>query len=101
MELLFLSILYLPYDKKECLFCRYKKNPIMLGIRWKDLLPEYPGYKTCHRLFQDWQLQKVFEDLFHILSLEKSKCSKSAAKIAFIDQTFVPAKKGTARWQRL
>lgn len=66
---------------------------LMSGARWKDLPPAYPGYKTCHRLFQDWQKQGVFEALFHTLSSEKSKSNKSAATSAFIDGTFVPAKK--------
>ena len=68
------------------------------GARWKDLPPEYPGYKTCHRLFQEWQCQGVFEELFHILSLEKSYCSGPMAKKAFVDGTFVPTKKGARSW---
>lgn len=39
-----------------------------------------------------------FEDLFHILSLEKSICSVPEAKSAFFDATFVPAKKGGHSW---
>lgn len=68
------------------------------GARWKDLPPEYPGYKTCHRLFQEWQAQGVFEELFHMLSLEKLDCSESNAKNGFVDGTFVPAKKGVRSW---
>jgi transposase len=67
---------------------------LMSGARWKDLPLEYPGYKTCHRLFQDWQNQGVFEEIFHILSLEKSEKCGEDAKIGYVDGTLVPAKKG-------
>ena len=67
---------------------------LMSGARWKDLPSEYPGYKTCHRLFQNWQSQGIFEEIFHILSSEKSN---EEVKIAYIDGTFVPAKKGGLR----
>jgi transposase len=67
---------------------------LISGARWKDLPSEYPGYKTCHRLFQDWQRQGVFEEIFHILSLERyEKCGEDT-KIGYVDGTFVPAKKG-------
>lgn len=61
------------------------------GARWKDLPSTYPGYKTCHRLFQEWQQQGVFEEIFHTLS---SKNKRTSCESGFIDGTFVPAKKG-------
>lgn len=27
---------------------------LMSGARWKDMPSNFPCYKTCHRLFQEW-----------------------------------------------
>lgn len=64
------------------------------GSRWKDLPSEYRSYQNCHRLFQEWQKLGVFEQIFHWISSEKAKDIGIFAELAFIDGTFVPAKKG-------
>jgi len=64
------------------------------GSRWKDLPSEYPSYQTCHRLFQEWQKLGIFEEIFHLISSEKGKNAEIFTDTAFIDGTFVPAKKG-------
>lgn len=70
----------------------------MSGARWKDLPREYPGYKTCHRLFQEWQKQGVFEEIFYAINIEKSENDANTAVLGYIDGTFVPAKKGALSW---
>lgn len=50
---------------------------LVSGAHWKDLPTKYPGYKTCHRLFQDWQKHGVFEEIFHALSDDKSSDASS------------------------
>ena len=50
--------------------------------------------QIVHRLFQDWQRMGVFEEIFHVLSLERSKTGDKDSGISFIDGTFVPSKKG-------
>jgi hypothetical protein len=54
------------------------------------LPPEYPPYQTCHRRFQ----QRVKTSVFKHFS--QDLCVRGGIDIreAFIDGTFVPAKKG-------
>lgn len=65
------------------------------GARWRDLPKEFPSYQTCHNLFQEWQRQDVFEDIFQTLLANKNISKNiNEATLGFIDGTFVPAKKG-------
>ena len=65
------------------------------GARWRDLPKEFPKFQTCHNLFQEWQRQGVFEDIFEALLASKDTGrGKNEVISAFIDGTFVPAKKG-------
>ncbi len=65
------------------------------GARWRDLPKEFPSYQTCHNLFQEWQRQGVFEDIFQTLLASKDAGSGTEdGKSAYIDGTFVAAKKG-------
>ena len=65
------------------------------GARWRDLPKDFPSYQTCHNLFQEWQRQGVFEDIFQtLLASKNSENGANGVKSAFIDGTFVPAKKG-------
>jgi transposase len=41
-------------------------NPVWIlrtGAPWKDLPVQYPPYQTCHRWFQKWVQQGVFEKI--------------------------------------
>jgi transposase len=49
------------------------------GSRWQDLPREYGSKSRCHRRLREWQEQGVWER-------------------AFMDGTFVPAKRGERRW---
>jgi transposase len=65
------------------------------GARWRDLPKDFPSYQTCHNLFQEWQRQGVFEDIFQTLLARKViENGTNEVTSAFIDGTFVPAKKG-------
>ncbi len=70
------------------------------GARWADLPDRFPPYQTCHRRFQEWvkdgRLKKVLETLAEDL-LERGKLDLSEA---FIDGTFVSAKKGALKLER-
>src|SRR5918996_5612345 len=64
------------------------------AARWKDLPPKYGSRSTCHRRLQEWQDQGVWEQI----RLELLSTLDSQAKLdwsqAFLDGSFVPAKKG-------
>ena len=64
---------------------------LVSGARWKDLPSDFPCYKTCHRLFQEWQRLGVFEEIFFAMN---AKEHEEKSRAGFIDGTFVPAKKG-------
>jgi transposase len=67
------------------------------GARWKDLPKGFPSYKSCHRIFQEWQRQGVFEAIFQGLTTDKKEEQDFSEDISIsgsIDGTFVPAKKG-------
>jgi transposase len=71
------------------------------GAPWHDLPERYPPYQTCHRRFQRWVKEGVLSRILQALveyleergGLDLSEC--------FIDGTFVVAKKGGGRWERL
>jgi transposase len=64
------------------------------GAPWKDLPPRYPPYQTCHRRFQQWVQQGVFQRLVQELAQDLYERGGLDIREAFIDGTFVPAKKG-------
>ena len=64
------------------------------GAPWKDLPPRYPPYQTCHRRFQQWVRQGVFRLIATELAQDLAERGKIDITEAFIDGTFVPAKKG-------
>ena len=65
------------------------------GAPWKDLPPRYPPYQTCHRRFQQWVRQGVFRLIAMELAQDLAERGKIDISEAFIDETFVPAKKGS------
>jgi transposase len=64
------------------------------GAPWKDLPPRYPPYQTCHRRFQQWVRSGVFKRIVQELAEDLSERGGIDIREAFIDGTFVPAKKG-------
>jgi len=64
------------------------------GAPWKDMPQRYPPYQTCHRRFQQWVRQGVFKRIVHELAEDLYKRGGIDIREAFIDGTFVPAKKG-------
>jgi transposase len=64
------------------------------GAQWRELPQKYPPYQTCHRRFQQWvrsgKLAKVLRKLAQRLRAE----GRLNLEEAFIDATFVAAKKG-------
>ena len=64
------------------------------GAPWQDLPPRYPPYQTCHRRFQQWVRQGVFRLIVKELAQDLYERGKIDIRQAFIDGSFVPAKKG-------
>ena len=64
------------------------------GAPWKDLPPRYPPYQTCHRRFQQWVRQGVFQLIAQELAQDLYERGGIDIREAFIDGSFVPAKKG-------
>ena len=64
------------------------------GAPWKDLPPRYPPYQTCHRRFQQWARSGIFRRIVQELAEDLSERGGIDIREAFIDGTFVPAKKG-------
>jgi hypothetical protein len=64
------------------------------GARWKDLPPKYGSRSTCHWRLQEWQDQGVWEGIrLKFLSILDSQAKLDWSR-AFLDGSFVPAKKG-------
>ena len=81
---------------------RVKPRPILNGILWilrtgapwKDLPDRYPSYQTCHRRFQEWSLNGTLKNTLRALAQGLKDRGDLNLEEAFIDGTFVPAKKG-------
>ena len=66
------------------------------GARWKALPREYGSKSTCHRRLQEWQKQGVWERVWQALLSTLDADAKLDWAQAFLDGSFVPAKKGAA-----
>ena len=64
------------------------------GAPWKDLPARYPPYQTCHRRFQQWVEDGVFRPIAIELVEDLYERGGIDIREAFIDGSFVPAKKG-------
>lgn len=64
------------------------------GAPWKDLPKRYPPYQTCHRWFQRWRNEGVFNTVLLALAEYLRTRGKLDLRETFIDGTFAPAKKG-------
>jgi transposase len=63
------------------------------GSPWKDLPACYPSYQTCHRRLQKWVKSRVFERIIAGLRNQHDKRVGVEKTEAFIDGSYVPAKK--------
>lgn len=66
------------------------------GAPWKDLPDRYPPHQTCHRRFQHWTKAGVFRRIIEELARDLQERGGIDIQEAFIDGSFVPAKKGAA-----
>lgn len=64
------------------------------GARWCDLPLEYGSDSTCHRRLQEWQAQGVWERIWTTFLGALDAQGKLDWEKAFLDGSFVPAKKG-------
>ena len=64
------------------------------GARWQDVPREYGSPTTCWRRLREWEESGVWEQLWRIILA----CLQAEQKLdwaqAFLDGSFVPAKKG-------
>ena len=64
------------------------------GARWKDLPPHFPPYQTCHRRFQAWVKEGRLEQVVRALAQDLVDRGGIDLSEAYIDGTFVSAKRG-------
>jgi transposase len=64
------------------------------GARWRDLPRRYGSPSTCHRRLQEWQDQGVWEHIWLTFLGALDQQGKLDWSQAFLDGSFVPAKKG-------
>ena len=64
------------------------------GARWKDLPRKYGSSSTCHRRLGQWQEQGVWEHIWLSFLSTLDAHGKLDWSQAFLDGSFVPAKKG-------
>ena len=64
------------------------------GAPWADLPERYPPYQTCHRRFQGWVKKLVLPRV--LAGLREDLLARGGVEDveAFIDGTYVPAKRG-------
>lgn len=64
------------------------------GAPWADLPRRYPPYQTCHRRFQRWVENKTLPKILAGLRRDLETRGGIEDVEAYIDGTYVPAKKG-------
>lgn len=64
------------------------------GAPWADLPRRFPPYQTCHRRFQRWVEAGVLPRVLAALRRDLEGRGGIENAEAFIDGTYVPAKKG-------
>jgi transposase len=70
------------------------------GAQWADLPDRYPPNQTCHRRYQRWVREGLFERILEALARDLKVRGKLDLSECFIDGTFIVAKKGAAAWER-
>lgn len=64
------------------------------GARWQDLPKEYGSPTTCWRRLREWEEAGVWENLWRVILASLEAKQKLDWAQAFLDGSFVPAKKG-------
>jgi transposase len=64
------------------------------GAPWRDLPDRYPSRSTCHRRFQQWVRQGLFQRLLQELASTLLQEGLLDLAECYIDGTFAPAKRG-------
>lgn len=64
------------------------------GCAWADMPREYGAYATCWRRLQRWEADGTWERLWQALLSQLDAQGKLAWAQAFLDGSFVAAKKG-------
>jgi hypothetical protein len=70
------------------------------GAQWADLPDRYPPYQTCHRRYQRWVREGMFEGILEALAADLKERGGLDLSECFIDGTFIVAKKGADAWVR-
>ena len=70
------------------------------GARWRDLPDEYPDGSTCWRRLRMWEEQGVWLRAWQKLLAQMDERGLLDWEEAFLDATFVLAKKGAPRSER-
>ena len=71
------------------------------GAQWSELPYRYPPYQTCHRRFQKWVNDGLFERILQTLAGDLHERGGLNVKESFIDGSFASAKKGVLELGRL
>src|ERR1700737_1728347 len=69
------------------------------GAPWGDLPSRYPPYQTCHRRFQHWVKDGVFEKILRALAEDLKVRGKMKLDETFIDGSWAGPKKKASRWE--
>ena len=64
------------------------------GAPWADLPRRYPSYQTCHRWFSSWARDGTMRKILRALLADLQRRGKIDLSEAFIDGSFIGAKKG-------
>ena len=64
------------------------------GCRWKDMPREYGAYVTAWRRLNRWQKEGVWTQIWQTLLANLDEEGKIKWTRAFLDGSFVPAKRG-------
>ena len=67
------------------------------GAPWPDLPRRYPPFQTVHRWFQQWTRDGTIEKIMRKLAEDLAERGSIDVSEAFIDGSFVPAKKGATK----
>lgn len=67
------------------------------GCAWADMPRSYGSYVTCWRRLQQWTADGTWERIWQALLKQLDGAGKIAWAQAFLDGSFVPAKKGAMR----
>lgn len=70
------------------------------GARWRDLPEGYPDGSTCWRRLRRWEEQGVWLRAWRKLLAQMDQCRLLDWEEAFLDATFVSAKKGASESAR-